>query len=206
MPKNFNPGNIKRNEFDGISIEKESPKENPNETTYKLKQVQDGEKLSNKYFKANDRSMDGYYVWMTKCGKDICLWPISKKTMFNSVAKDTEDIDAIIAKTYNLMKRRKGKKKEKKKMDEEDNEDKDSLSELVNKESDNEFDGEFDDFGMFGKMVKKKEIDGEPKQGEEFKEMDNLVKRSDLELAKAEDDFSDTETDEEDDSSAGEFQ
>jgi len=59
---------------------------------------------------------------------------------------------------------------------------------------------------MFGKMVKKKEIDGEPKQGEEFKEMDNLVKRSDLELAKAEDDFSDTETDEEDDSSAGEFQ
>jgi len=41
------------------------------------------------------------------------------------------------------MKRRKGKKKEKKKIDDEDNEDKDSLSELVNKESDNEFDGEF---------------------------------------------------------------
>lgn len=193
MPKNFTPnGNQLDSQFTDQKIAKEFHKEDKTLVGFNIKQAtQKGKNLYN----SKDIPMDGYYVYITKHKNEIGIWPISKKIRFNQVALETTDFDENIDKTLHQMKRRKGKKKEKRKVkDEDESDDKDSLSDLVNKESDGELDHETSE--MFKKIKEHKEAELEQKQDEQFKEFDAQVRSKNIEALR-EDDFSDEDSEEE---------
>lgn len=201
MPKTYKPsGNQIGSNFTGMKIKRERPKEDQKDENlgWILSQQQDDLGASTHY-KANDLETDGYYVHFTRIANKVSMWPVTKKTIFRQLDKPIADAEININKTLTMMKRRKGKKKLKPtKAELDEKAEKDSLSDLVNKQSGDEWnDGESVEFGGDGGRDLK-EKDAETLAKEEFKDMDLMVKRAAPDMNDQEDDFTDEDSDEDD--------
>lgn len=201
MPKTFKPpGNQIGPNFTGMKIKKEIPKEDEKDQSQSwiLSQRQD-ELGASTHYKAGDLGMDGYYVYFTRnSDNNVCMWPVTKKAIFRQIDKPIADAEININKTLTLMKRRKGKKKIKPTKGDDDK-DKDSLSDLVNKHSGDEWhDGDSMDGFAHNDPRELEKKDPEAQAKEDFKDMDMMVKRAAPDNEGPEDDFTDDDSDDDD--------